>query len=140
LTLKFNEEHNKTEGGMGEFRAGHFDSVLARYAITVCGGIDSMALTHMDRAEESRVCTSYYPEDPGYSHGVLKPYSVRTDLAGQAKLTEKLSQVAPRYSNRTFMKWYKDKDLFSADTVLVESYGPSASDKRVPSRRKLQTA
>lgn len=40
------EEHNGTGEYQGEFRIGHLDELLLRYAIEVSGGVDGLALTH----------------------------------------------------------------------------------------------
>lgn len=42
------EPHNRTDPWQGAFRVGHFDAVMARYAIRVVGGIDELAISHLD--------------------------------------------------------------------------------------------
>ena len=41
-------EHNKTNEWQGEVRRGWFDCILARYGVDVVGGIDALAITHLD--------------------------------------------------------------------------------------------
>lgn len=55
------EVHNATHQFMGRFRTGAFDCELARYAIKCCDGIDSLALTHMDRIPSYQVADEYGP-------------------------------------------------------------------------------
>jgi len=43
------EPHNATGEWQGVFRQGRFDARAVRYAIDVCGGVDSLAVTHCDR-------------------------------------------------------------------------------------------
>lgn len=46
--VNYPEPHNHTNEFMGPFRQGYFDAVLTKYAIQCCGGIDTLAITHMD--------------------------------------------------------------------------------------------
>ncbi len=52
------EVHNGIHPYMGPFRAGHFDAVLARYALKHCP-VDCLAITHMDRVPSTLICESY---------------------------------------------------------------------------------
>jgi adenylosuccinate synthase len=59
------EPHNDAEvagGWQGAFRVGPFDAVAARYALKVCGGVDFLAVTHLDRLPSlpPRFCNAYY--------------------------------------------------------------------------------
>lgn len=47
-SLVIPEIHNGTHPWMGKFRLGHFDAGLYRHAVHCCGGVDVMAVTHMD--------------------------------------------------------------------------------------------
>jgi adenylosuccinate synthase len=53
-----NELHN-SGGHAGSFRKGDLDVPLLRYALDVCGGVDSIALTHVDRQDRWSICTAY---------------------------------------------------------------------------------
>jgi adenylosuccinate synthase len=46
--IRFPERHNGTGRYQGEWRAGHLDAVLLRYAVAACGGVDGLAVTHLD--------------------------------------------------------------------------------------------
>ncbi|MGC0366018.1 adenylosuccinate synthase [Rhodococcus sp. 27YEA15] len=48
------ELHNGHGEYQGGFRVGHFDELLMRYAIASCGGIDGLALTHLDALATAR--------------------------------------------------------------------------------------
>jgi len=64
------EPHNVDGPWQGRFRRGWFDVVLARHAIEVCGGIDTLALTHLDALAHDlgwRIATSH---DRGIACGV----------------------------------------------------------------------
>ncbi|WP_214103981.1 adenylosuccinate synthetase [Acrocarpospora catenulata] len=121
LTLP--ERHNATGEWQGAFRVGHLDLVATRYAVRVCGGVDELALTHLDVAEEHRelrVCRAYDQQvrlTPG-------------DLANQAALAERLATARP-VLEPVPGPW----PAFVADElgapVTVTSSGPTWLDKRV---------
>jgi adenylosuccinate synthase len=55
-------EHNAFNDWQGPVRYGWFDAVLARYALEVVGGVDSLALTHLDAPRAPHpwaVCSGY---------------------------------------------------------------------------------
>ncbi|MEU3647677.1 adenylosuccinate synthetase [Lentzea sp. NPDC034063] len=53
---RFPEAHNGTGEFQGAWRAGHLDANLLRYSVDCCGGIDGLAVTHLD-ARGLRVAT-----------------------------------------------------------------------------------
>ncbi|MEU5694084.1 adenylosuccinate synthetase [Actinosynnema sp. NPDC020468] len=55
---RFAEPHNGHGEYQGDWRAGHLDAVLLRYAVAACGGVDALAVTHLDRTD-LRVATTY---------------------------------------------------------------------------------
>lgn len=70
------EKHNATHPFMGQFRTGAFDCELARYAVQCCDGIDSLALTHMDRIHSHYVADEYGPiiNSADWLYGVTPKY------------------------------------------------------------------
>ncbi|NUT09406.1 MAG: adenylosuccinate synthetase, partial [Nonomuraea sp.] len=56
--LELPEPHNATGPWQGAFRVGHFDAVAHRYAAEAAGGVEGLALTHLD-ADVSRMCVRY---------------------------------------------------------------------------------
>jgi adenylosuccinate synthase len=48
LTAALPDRHNGNGRWQGAFRVGHFDAVAHRYAVDVAGGVDAVALTHLD--------------------------------------------------------------------------------------------
>ncbi|WP_157529742.1 adenylosuccinate synthetase [Nocardia sp. NRRL S-836] len=57
VAARFPEAHNGTGEYQGAWRAGHLDAVLLRYAVECCGGVDGLAVTHLD-AQGLKVATS----------------------------------------------------------------------------------
>jgi adenylosuccinate synthase len=134
-TLEFPEPHNGTGTWQGAFRAGHPDAVALRYAAEVAGGIDGVALTHLDVAARHRLrlCRGYRVGgrlvsriEPGPEH----------DLSWQERLTDTLLRARPVYSDpvsgrRDPAAGWADvvEDVLGAPVVL-RSYGPTAAAKR----------
>ncbi|MGI5504902.1 adenylosuccinate synthetase [Lentzea sp. CA-135723] len=48
VLARFPEAHNGTGEFQGAWRAGHLDAELLQYAVRCCGGIDGLAVTHLD--------------------------------------------------------------------------------------------
>jgi adenylosuccinate synthase len=47
-SLDLPESHNGNDGIQGKFRVGHFDFTLAKQALSIVGGVDVLAISHMD--------------------------------------------------------------------------------------------
>jgi adenylosuccinate synthase len=51
--LNYPEPHNEDSGYQGKFRRGKFDDALFHKALDICGGIDWLAVNHIDRFDLS---------------------------------------------------------------------------------------
>ncbi|MFY2558547.1 adenylosuccinate synthetase [Corallococcus terminator] len=144
------EPHNTAEGWQGGFRVGAFDAVLGRYALEVCGGVDSLAVTHVDRLTPHwSVCSAYHAPPGAQDHEALvvrdgdgritalRPGGAQ-DLAWQARLTRALARCAPERTTlalgdttdtrtQRFIAWV---ETTLGVRVSVTSQGPRARDKR----------
>lgn len=124
--VSFSEPHNSDGPWQGGFRQGHLDLVALRYALKVCGGVDQLVVTHLDRTDSWKYCTWY-----GGDHD-LPVSKKKGDLDYQADLTKMLGNWTPTYA-----------DPVSTDALLplieqelgvpvgLASYGPTAADKGV---------
>lgn len=84
--VRFAEVHNGTGRYQGEWRQGHLDAVLLRYAIAVSGGVDGLAVTHLDHVESGLEVATGYRTDAG----------VLTELPlGHQDLTALLGRCTP---------------------------------------------
>ncbi|WP_280296731.1 adenylosuccinate synthetase [Nocardia abscessus] len=90
--LDLPEPHNAADRYQGAFRLGHLDAVLLRYAIEVCGGVDGLAVNHLD-VPGTRYAATGYTVDGVAVDGV--PAGRRQDLNHQRKLTGLLSRAEP---------------------------------------------
>ncbi|MFG1690259.1 adenylosuccinate synthetase [Nonomuraea sp. NPDC049269] len=116
-TLELPERHNGTGPWQGPFRVGHFDAVAHRYAVAVAGGVDGLALTHLD-APVSRLCHAYEGCETDLWHG------------DRATLTARLLRAKPVYGDAVTDWPAAVADALGAP-VWVGSYGPTSADKRV---------
>ncbi|SDO26809.1 adenylosuccinate synthetase [Actinacidiphila guanduensis] len=122
------EPHNRHGRWQGAFRTGHFDAVAHRYAVEVCGGIDALALTHLDapaRCPSLRICTAYGIGGREIEHLPVGPPG---DLARQEALTARLSTARPaRWSSPGSAPgaWPEAVSALLGAPVLLESHGPA---------------
>lgn len=132
LTADLPDPHNRTGRWQGAFRVGHLDAVALRYALAVCGGVDALAVTHVDVAETHRalrICRAY--EMGGVVVDRLTP-GPPGDLERQRRLTERLFAARPLYGAP--LAAAADPVAAIAEAlevpVALTSTGPTAADKR----------
>lgn len=131
--LDLPEGHNATGEWQGAFRVGHFDAVAHSYAVEVAGGVDGLAVTHLDvpdRCPALRVCSSYTVDGRPWTRIVPGP---ARDLEYQAALTARLNRAEPGNLERPD-DWAGAIGTLLDGPVLIESYGPSAADKKLSER------
>nr|WP_296066509.1 adenylosuccinate synthetase [uncultured Actinoplanes sp.] len=130
-SLDLPEAHNGAGAWQGAFRAGHFDAVAHRYAVEVAGGVDGLAVTHLDvpdRCPSLRVCTSYTVGGAS-SWDRIVPGPAR-DLAHQEATTLRLWRARPFATHRPD-DWAGEIASLLGAPVVLESYGPRSVDKRM---------
>ncbi|WKU03075.1 adenylosuccinate synthetase [Micromonospora sp. HUAS LYJ1] len=126
--LPLTDPRNPTNPWQGRFRFGHFDAVAHRYALDVAGGVDGLALTHLDltRPDPARpalkLCRHYDGTDR------LRP-GPPGDLERQAALTARLLTARPVYDAPP-TDWPAAVSEALAAPVVLTSHGPTAADKR----------
>ena len=91
-SLALPEAHNAIGEYQGAFRVGHFDPILLRYAIEACGGVDGLAVTHLDQRAGVRSATAYLTDDGVVDAVHCGPWQ---DLAYQERLTRLLHTARP---------------------------------------------
>lgn len=130
LDAALGEPHNRTDPWQGRFRVGHFDAVSARYARRVCGHLDALALTHLDRLSPEtpwRVATRYR-DASGALCDDLDP-TPHGDLDALAALTRTVAGCTPEYLTHdaaAHLGVIEDQVM----PVALASYGPRPRDKR----------
>jgi adenylosuccinate synthase len=131
LTAALPDRHNGTGRWQGPFRVGHFDAVAHRYAVEVAGGVDALALTHLDAAARHplRVCRAY--DTDGGRVDRLAPWPAG-DLAAAASATGWLLAARPVLDPAPVPpgEWPALVAEVCGAPVSVRSYGPRPRDKR----------
>ena len=125
LSARLPEPHNSSAGWQGAFRVGWFDPVLLRYAIKANGGVDSLALTHVDRTQAQFV-ESYGFELPSLTAREGPPER----LEQQAAITRLLAAATPtlaRIPEGDFADWV---ERLLGVPIAVTSHGPTHTDKQ----------
>jgi adenylosuccinate synthase len=122
--LHWEEPHNLNGPWQGPFRVGWPDGVLIRYAIEACGGVDALALTHLDRLQPNwRLARAYAQADR------LVPGPAQ-DLDYQESLTRFLLTAQPVYQEIRGEHFVSTLQDYTQTPVWVESYGPGPQHKR----------
>ena len=137
LTALLPEPHNGRGPWQGPFRIGHFDAVAHAYAVDACGGLDALAVTHLDapaRCPGLRIARSYAVD------GALLdrlPPAIPGDLDRQEALTRRLAGARPAVWDTPGSDphaWSEAIGDALSLPVVLESHGPTAQDKREPRR------
>lgn len=141
------EPHNHGACWQGRFWRGHFDAVLLRYALDVCGPLDGLLISHLDALGQVpgiRYCHAYTWPDatPAASALTTIPHLCQRDERGlitalhpgpfrdlehQSALTRMLTQARPCYQTTPLAH---SNDLLAklADLtdcpVILGSFGP----------------
>lgn len=92
----FDEPHNRSDNWQQDFRLGHLDLVALRYALDVLGGVDEIALTHLDRigGDVAQACTTYTtPTAPDASLFNAQDKTITTIKAEAAPSLERQERV-----------------------------------------------
>lgn len=119
VDLGLEEPDNHTGPWQGAFRTGWADAVLGRYALACCGGVDGLAITHLDRVRPDwQLCV-------GYAQGEPKPGPFQ-DLEYQEILTRLVQNNQPRYVPFSLERYEAELGA----PVWYESWGPSWRDKQ----------
>ncbi|MFG1603602.1 adenylosuccinate synthetase [Actinoplanes sp. NPDC049265] len=127
--LDLPEPHNAVDEWQGSFRIGHFDAVAHRYAAEVAGGLDGLAITHLDRVTPAmKMCTSYTVDDDQPWRRVVP--GPPQDLGYQSALTALLNRARPG-DLHTPENWPAEISEVLGAPVLVESHGPATNDKKL---------
>ena len=134
--LPVSERHNASGRWQGPFRAGHLDAVALGYAREVTGGVDAVALTHLDTARGAggrlRICRGY--RAGGRTVTRIEPGPFR-DLEYQAALTARLLTARPVAglaggpAGPSADEWPDAVTEILRAPVTVRSWGPAVTAK-----------
>jgi adenylosuccinate synthase len=139
------EWHNDTGRWQGAFRVGHLDLVGLRYAADACGGLDALAITHVDIAETLarvrpgalRVGVAWdVPGGRGRETLHRLPTGPLTPEERERSLTP-LAFAARPVLGPGPTDWGAMLEQELRVPVLVESHGPTWRDKRPAAARRV---
>ncbi|MFT7518807.1 MAG: adenylosuccinate synthase [Kiritimatiellia bacterium] len=131
--VEVQEHHNQGSGWQGSFRTGALDGVLLRYALEVCGGVDALVVTCLDRGRSGSVCHGYRDaHEPGLGRndgGLIRSIipGERGDLDHRERLGRWLRTVEPAITEADIVAFVH---AATGQRVWLESLGPTAGDKR----------
>ena len=132
-TLDLPERHNADGRWQGPFRVGHLDALALGYAAEVTGGVDAVALTHLDTARRAagrlRICRGY--RLGGRPIARIEPGPAR-DLAYQDSLSQALLRALPVYDPAgppAADEWPDAVAEILDAPVTIRSHGPAVTDK-----------
>ncbi|QXJ26919.1 adenylosuccinate synthetase [Actinomadura graeca] len=132
LTAALPDPHNGTGPWQGAFRVGHLDAVALRYALDVTGGVDGLAVTHLDVAgarPDLRLCHAYEMDGERVARLPAGPADAGpAGLDRQAALTRRLLAARPVY--RPLDDPVEAVEDALGARVVLRSYGPASADKR----------
>lgn len=151
-SLNLPDTHNGFGPWQRNFRFGHLDLMMTRYAIDRLGGVDEIVMTNVDRVKDQRtwkVCTGYYGDnrqddylggmDPYFDvhNGDIEGFKPPLSLQKRAKFSAALSKVEPLYEefhDLDSMISFTSRHLRRADSpkdpITLCSFGPTAEDKK----------
>ena len=124
MTAGWDEPHNGTDLWQGAFRVGWLDLAAHRYAATVCGGIDQVVVTHLDRGGPIWRYSSRYDTMDKI------PLGRRGDLGFQEGLTNRLRTAQSVPLETTESKLLEAIETHLGAPVGITSRGPTAAAKR----------
>jgi adenylosuccinate synthase len=125
------EPHNADDGRQGVFRRGLLDFVLLRYAIQVCGGDLSLAVTHVDKlpALPAEACDAYLIDGSKMERLPYRPQPTLKEmnhLGEQIMKAQILSTPMPS-SPATYLATVAEKLAVPVDYFSI---GPTHAGKR----------
>jgi adenylosuccinate synthase len=131
-------DHNVNGPWQGDFRIGHFDFVMARYAQFIVGSLDCIAVNHLDQVSgPQKVCIGHnfqgstlYKLRSGINFDMHQDLEVMCKAAGD-KSEPIQSVVSPVYTELKDVDRLVDgiSRVFKAP-IVIRGYGPTAEDKQ----------
>ncbi|MFN8015561.1 MAG: adenylosuccinate synthetase [Acidimicrobiia bacterium] len=147
LEATLRELHNEYHPFQGAFRCGYLDMIAHKYAIDVCGDIDSLAVTHLDYLSKNsawKICDKYYFDSTKLSQHLFYEHdglvsgirvSDNRDLVRQNMLSDSLRFAVPslteinRQCDAEILCEYIESMFMKK--VFIKSFGPMSSQKEI---------
>ena len=129
-------EHNQRNDWQDSVRYGWFDPVLAHYALSVTGGVDALAITHMDilqHLEDWKYCTGYIHENEPADTLTNPHHLSHLSLAEREQFTQALMKATPILNsiNADDEAVIQTIERLVGQRVGIVSRGPSAENIQI---------
>ncbi|MEV6066413.1 adenylosuccinate synthetase [Nocardia sp. NPDC052001] len=132
--LSIAERHNGTGAYQGEFRRGHLDPILLRYAVEACGGVDGLVVNHLDAIGDIRTATGYLTPESYVDRLDLGAWQ---DLVHQLRLTDLLNRATPVLADLPAdVPGYREAEL--GVPVVLTANGPDRADRKPATNRSFR--
>lgn len=132
LAARFPEAHNDHGAWQGAWRVGWTDLAALDYALDAIGGVDDLAVTHLDRVEgDWKICLGYGGARFGAPHA-LKDNRQRWEAERKLAL-ERLSAADIQWAEHVNMTPDRLLEVIEAHTgqkATIRSYGPTHEEVR----------
>lgn len=124
------EHDNQPEQWMGDFRVGHLDLLALKYAVKCNGGVDGLAVSHLDQIPSQDICVGYrVPNGDDYWDHI--PFAKHANLHFQNLLTYSLQNLVPDLQRLPVghlpLLNVIERELGAP--VIVRGFGPTADDR-----------
>lgn len=142
-SLNLPDVHNGYGPWQREFRFGHLDMVLVRYALAAIGGVDQIVMTNLDRlrGRRAKLCTGYIDDGllrhltHDIQNGIVEALSPRSgqkmeDLIKRVSFMADLSAAKPAYEDIHDLDVLLNKVESLGTPITLCSFGPTAEDKK----------
>lgn len=123
LTARLTDPGNPENEWQGKLRCGGLDLVLLKYAIAACGGIDGLAVNHLDQVDGLFLCDAY---------AMMRDEEVFTNPSPNVSLS---SRVQMMLEDVEPMGWHATADglrqvLSQIAPIIVEGSGPTHEQRK----------
>ena len=117
--------HNTTGDWQGNFRTGWFDAVAARYALSVVGDVDVLAITNVDRLfsqGDLRIVHQYNNADERF-FSESEIYQLPVDYSLLAERTETMNSIIPMYKDMKGFSSVEQKNFSHYKRMIEDTIG-----------------
>ena len=120
------EAANGTGRYQGPFRVGPLDPLLLRYAIAACGGIDGLAVTHLDRLDVADTLVDAHVLDDTRRADLPGPFAPDPEYVALGRLTQELfrTQAELRSTPTDPEQWCAGLERDLGAPVVLATNGP----------------
>lgn len=121
-TSEFFERHNGWNPMQGPWRVGALDGPLIRYALSVVGGVDTLAVNHLDVVKNAMFFCIHNEECPSER-------DESTSLERQRELGERLKEADTENAVVGEEEWIPFLEEYFGIPVGIRGAGPTAQDR-----------